>query len=119
MRTSNLQRALRQLSPFSSFESVPEIEVGDTSVDLVVPAGWAAEPTVSDGDQIVLSDGSGKRRSLRLPAPINSTPTIESFGNLALIHLPCAQTQPEPAREPNSPARVTRHLGHRGAMGAA
>ncbi|HEX5938925.1 MAG TPA: hypothetical protein VFZ12_01045 [Dehalococcoidia bacterium] len=106
------------MSPLSSVELVPEAHEHDDEVEVVVPASWTRSEPVA-GDRMVFADEVGHEQSVELPAPARTAPFIEGYGSLTLFRVPVAQVQPEPARTPETPARVTRHLGHRGAMGAA
>ena len=116
----DFSKVLRQLSPHSSIEVRPEIERTGDHVEVTVPSSWLKESRVDGPDQLVLTDSAGRERRVQLTGSVHGRPAAETYGNLALLRLPCDETQTVPAKDPMaSRARVTRHLGHRGAMGAA
>jgi hypothetical protein len=113
----NLSSVLRQVSPLSSIEMMTEVDRAGGRVEAVVPQPWLADFRIESGS-LVLTDGVGRRRRIPLDAQPDGSPVVETFGNLALLTLPCDETEDATVKQP-IPARVTRHLGHRGAIGAA
>jgi hypothetical protein len=118
-RKHSLGRVLRQLSPLSSVERIAEVYPTDGRVDVVVPADWLDKSRVDDSGYLLLKDSSGGERGVRLPAGAREVSEVETFGTLAVLRVSLAETQPEPTRETMIQARGRRHLGHRGAIGAA
>ena len=115
----SLSSMLRQFSPFSSIEILPDLDQADGQVEAVIPGRWLADYRIVAGS-LVLKDSSGRERRIPLEAPVHGSPVIETFGNLTLLKLACEKTKTAAVENPTtSPARVTRHLGQRGAIGAA
>lgn len=118
-RRMSISSVLRQLSPRSSIEFVSETHQTDDHVEVTVPASWLEESRLAEGE-LILTDGEGRERRVALDAPVHGSPALETFGSVAVMLLSCDEARPVPAKEPmTNPARVTRHLGRRGAIGAA
>jgi hypothetical protein len=111
-----LSGLIGQASPRASFEQRAEVYDCGDRLELVVPSSWQSKGK-NGTRQLAFEDDRGERRTVALPSAIAGPIDSQQFGHLTRMAF-WKGAEVAPARTATH-APHQRHLGHRGALGAA